>query len=243
MASHSHQGKTLVQFIISAFSKKATIQLKVLVNIEHNRVVFVESQKNFDDILLSFLTLPVGTIIRLLRKQPHPLRMGYLNSLYEGLENLEASYFKNDICKNMLLRPRNAYADQYRKLKLNINDTKPTKYYMSKNYQSDISQGEHLHSGGDSLSIFGNMRCKCKQPIDHEVCHEDNGVKKEDNGDEGVFVAGTSTFIITDDLQIMSMSTTASLALIKNLDVMDMKALEEVIFDVSFEQICLTLDK
>ncbi|KAF6160307.1 hypothetical protein GIB67_019076 [Kingdonia uniflora] len=80
------------------------------------------------------------------------------------------------------------------------------------------------------------MRFKCKQPKDHEVCLEDNGVEKEDNGDEAVFVAGTSTFIITDDLQIMLMPTATSLALMKNLDVMDMKALEEMIFDVSLEQ-------
>ncbi|KAF6155232.1 hypothetical protein GIB67_019758 [Kingdonia uniflora] len=208
MASDFLQGKTLVQFIISAFSKKETIKLKVLADREHNRVVFAKSQKDFDDILLSFLTLPVGTIIKLLHKQPQPLRMGFLNSLYEGLENLEATYFKNDICKNILLRPRNSYADQCRKLKLNIDDTKPTKYYLY-----------------------------------HEACLKDNGVEKEDNGDEGVFVAGTSTFIISDDLQIMPMSTAASLALMKNLDVMDMKALEETIFDVSFEQVSLTLDK
>ncbi|KAF6160969.1 hypothetical protein GIB67_007610 [Kingdonia uniflora] len=236
IAFHFLQGKTLVQFIISAFSKNATIRLKMLVDREHNRVVFAESQKDFVDILLSFFTLPIGTIIRLLRKQPQPLRMGCLNSLYEGLENLEAAYFKNDICKNMLLRPRNPYADECRKLKLNIDDTEPTKYYLCKNYQSDISRGKHLHSGGDSLSIFGNMRCKCRQPMDHEVCLEDNGVEKEDNGDEGVFVAGTSTFIITDDLQIMPMSTAASLALMKNLNVMDMKALEEMNFDVTLEQ-------
>ncbi|KAF6176984.1 hypothetical protein GIB67_027784 [Kingdonia uniflora] len=80
------------------------------------------------------------------------------------------------------------------------------------------------------------MRYKYRQPMDHEVYLEDNGVEKEDNGDEGVFATGTSTFIITDDLQIMSMSTAASLALMKNLDVMDMKALEEMIFDVSLEQ-------
>ncbi|KAF6174958.1 hypothetical protein GIB67_026446 [Kingdonia uniflora] len=201
MASDFLQGKTFVQFIISALSKKATIKLKVLVDREHNRVVFTESQKDFDDILLSFLTLPVGTIIRHLRKHPQPLRIGCLNALYEGMKNLKAAtYLKNDICKNILLRPRNSYVDQCRKLKLNIDDTEPTKYYQYKNYQSDISQGKHLHSGGDSLNIFGNMRCKCKQPIDHEVCLEDNRVKKEDNTEEGVFVAGTSTFIIIADL-------------------------------------------
>ncbi|KAF6155041.1 hypothetical protein GIB67_035788 [Kingdonia uniflora] len=86
------------------------------------------------------------------------------------------------------------------------------------------------------------MRCKSKQPIYHEASLEDNGVEKEDNGDERVLVIGTSTFIITDDLQIMSMSTTsASLALMKNLDVMDMKALEEMIFDASLEQIIALL--
>ncbi|KAF6172003.1 hypothetical protein GIB67_029421 [Kingdonia uniflora] len=74
-----------------------------------------------------------------------------------------------------------------------------------------------------------------------EVFHEENGVGKEDNRDEGVFVASTPTFIITNDLHIMPMSTAASLVLMKNLDVMDMKALEEMIFELWLEQITALL--
>ena len=42
------------------------ISLKLLLGKEKNRVVFAESDKDFIDILFSFLTLPMGTIARLL---------------------------------------------------------------------------------------------------------------------------------------------------------------------------------
>jgi hypothetical protein len=45
---------------------KRTIPLKILVDKQRNKVVFVEATKEFIDTLFSFLSLPLGTIIRLL---------------------------------------------------------------------------------------------------------------------------------------------------------------------------------
>jgi hypothetical protein len=45
---------------------KRTIPLKILVDKQRNKVVFVEAAKEFIDTLFSFLSLPLGTIIRLL---------------------------------------------------------------------------------------------------------------------------------------------------------------------------------
>ncbi|XP_028215195.1 uncharacterized protein LOC114397329 [Glycine soja] len=45
-----------------------TLPLKVLVDKETNKVLFAEAGKDFVDVLLSFLTLPMGTIARLVAK-------------------------------------------------------------------------------------------------------------------------------------------------------------------------------
>ncbi|KAF6160959.1 hypothetical protein GIB67_007600 [Kingdonia uniflora] len=50
--------------------RKKMISLKVMVDIKKNQVVFVVSGEDFVDILLSFLTMPIGTIVRLTRKRP-----------------------------------------------------------------------------------------------------------------------------------------------------------------------------
>ncbi|KAM2985689.1 hypothetical protein FF2_006059 [Malus domestica] len=53
-----------------------TISLKGLVDKERNRIMFIESENDFIDVVLSFLTIPMGTIIRLAPNQSVPLEIG-----------------------------------------------------------------------------------------------------------------------------------------------------------------------
>ena len=46
--------------------KQVKFQLKLFVEKERNRVVFAEAGSDFIDTLFSFLTLPMGTIVRIL---------------------------------------------------------------------------------------------------------------------------------------------------------------------------------
>lgn len=62
------------------------IQVKFLVDKEERKVVFGESGKEFVDVLLSFLTLPLGTVVRLLGKQSS---LGCFDGLYKSVENLD----------------------------------------------------------------------------------------------------------------------------------------------------------
>jgi hypothetical protein len=94
--------------------------LKLLVNTETNKVLFAEADKDFVDILCSFLTLPLGTIATLLKKESNmgPVTIGCLNKLYRSVENLRLlpNYYSSE--------------DYCRTLKINIDDTQPTKYFM-----------------------------------------------------------------------------------------------------------------
>ncbi|RLM75159.1 hypothetical protein C2845_PM15G20470 [Panicum miliaceum] len=64
------------------------IRVKFLVDNEKRKVVFAESGKEFVDVLLSFLTLPLGTIVRLLGKESS---LGCFDELYKSVESLDAS--------------------------------------------------------------------------------------------------------------------------------------------------------
>jgi len=66
-----------------AVTTEATVELKLLIDKETNNVIFAEAGKDFVDILFSFLTLPLGTIARLIESECGigPIQLGCLNTL------------------------------------------------------------------------------------------------------------------------------------------------------------------
>ena len=105
------------------------MSLTLLVDKERNRVIYAESGKDFVETLLSFLTLPLGTVIKLSGKQSN---MGSLTMLYQSLEDLELELLSTKSCKDMLLHPKSSAEELYKFLPLivNIGATSRTKYYI-----------------------------------------------------------------------------------------------------------------
>ncbi|KAL5814682.1 hypothetical protein ACOSQ4_025323 [Xanthoceras sorbifolium] len=100
------------------------IRLKALVDKEKNRVILAESDEDFIDVLFSFLTMPMGTIIKRTRNVdiPPTVGIGRMNNLYESIANLDEQQFRTEACKSMLLHPRNAAEAECKRLKLKIDD-------------------------------------------------------------------------------------------------------------------------
>ncbi|XXG62179.1 hypothetical protein AAC387_Pa05g0596 [Persea americana] len=105
------------------------MSLTLLVDKERNRVIYAESGKDFVETLLSFLTLPLGTVIKLSGKQSN---MGSLTKLYESLEDLDSEFLNTKACKDMLLHPKSPAEELYKYLPLivNIGAIYRTKYYV-----------------------------------------------------------------------------------------------------------------
>ncbi|XP_028770583.1 uncharacterized protein LOC114727961 [Neltuma alba] len=206
------------------------ISLRVVVDKEQNRVLYAEAGKDFVDILLSFLTLPLGTIARLVSKDSttKPCRFGCISSLYESVGNLDPMYLNSETCKQMLLQPWNSMECYNRNLKLNIDDTEPTKYYACKRCLFGVD--------GSLVSTSKNMKCKCGgdftlllNPSKTLSCSPllsgsdknasgDAGdlVQNADNTWEG-YVKETASFIISDDLSVTPANLNTTLCLLKNL--------------------------
>ncbi|XP_072151442.1 uncharacterized protein [Setaria viridis] len=87
----------------------ATVAVKLFLDKEKQRVLLAESDNDFVDVLFSFLTLPLGTIVRLLGKQSGA---GCLDEVYKSVESLSIDHFQTKACKAMLLSPLNAAANQ-----------------------------------------------------------------------------------------------------------------------------------
>ncbi|CAO2201205.1 unnamed protein product [Urochloa humidicola] len=110
-----------------ATNEGPTIEVKLSVDKAKKKVLFAESDKDFVDVLFSFLTMPLGTIVRLLGKQS---QMGCLDEVYKSVEDLSTDFFQTKACKGMLLVPLNAASSYCSRLKINIDDTKVRAVYV-----------------------------------------------------------------------------------------------------------------
>ncbi|CAL2234290.1 unnamed protein product [Prunus armeniaca] len=69
----------------------------------HKKVLFAEASKDFVDFLFTLLSLPIGTVIRLLSRKH---MVGCLGKLYDSLENLNDTYLQPNLNKDVLLKPK-----------------------------------------------------------------------------------------------------------------------------------------
>ncbi|KAK4270436.1 hypothetical protein QN277_023472 [Acacia crassicarpa] len=167
--------------------------LRLFVDKERNRVVVAEASGDFVNALLSFLTLPLGTIIRLLsnKQTDQIVEVGCINNLYQSVQNFNPEVFWNGICKKMLLCPRNPCEKLCQKLKFNVDDTEPTKCLICGSCGGGYQK---------LLSFFVGVRCSCGKLLDKEMKLEG----EEDNSkEEGVFVRGDTIYLIFDDLRVL----------------------------------------
>nr|XP_027188643.1 uncharacterized protein LOC113785797 [Cicer arietinum] len=199
------------------------VTLKLLVNKKTNKVLFAESGKEFVDILCSFLTLPLGTIARLLQKDTNmgSDTIGCLNSLYQSVQNFDEKCLMTETTKKLLLQPKNSSEKYCSTLKFNIDDTAPTKYFICSR------PGGCWHNSCFSTSI--NEICSCGCRLNCLVL-----LRTFRNG----FVNGDASFVITDNLRVIpnSMDYT-SLALLHSLGIQSANLVKEITVNLTKDKV------
>ncbi|XP_071708043.1 uncharacterized protein [Rutidosis leptorrhynchoides] len=83
-------------------SESAKVSLKLLIDTKSKKVLFAEANKEFVDFLFHNLSLPIGTVIMLLKKNS---MVGSLGNLYESIENLSGTYMQPKQSKDVVLNP------------------------------------------------------------------------------------------------------------------------------------------
>ncbi|XP_057793375.1 uncharacterized protein LOC131009997 [Salvia miltiorrhiza] len=158
---------------MSDASEDFKFSLKVMIDKKKNKVIFAESDSNFVDILLSFLTLPLGRIIKILDKHygDEAAAIGSLSSLYRSAADLACSHFWTEGAKKALLNPTSSFEDEIKGLKLDFADSPPAEYFRCSKCPLTLSG-----KGADK-------RCKIASG--------------------GVFTKLKASFIISDDLRIL----------------------------------------
>ncbi|XP_071740909.1 uncharacterized protein [Rutidosis leptorrhynchoides] len=176
------------------------------------------------------MTLPLGAIAKLLHKQFDKKDIEVLkslNNLYQSLVDLSDCFFFNEECKYSILNLRSPSSGYCRKLRVNIDDTEPKKYFGCQ--RSDCAR---------YMIRFINC-CKaicpnCFRTMDQEISVNNNDIVCEGGG---VFVSDHSTFIVTDDLRVMPYTSGCCIKLLIGLKVTDMSHIEEITFVLGYQQI------
>ncbi|TKY65971.1 tyrosine/DOPA decarboxylase [Spatholobus suberectus] len=197
------------------------VSLKLLLNKKTNKVILAEAGKDFVDVLFSFLTMPLGTIARLVqRSDMGPVGVGCLSSLYGSVTNL-CECLLTVTCKEMLLWPRNTSEEYCRSLKLNIDDTEPSKHFLCMNFPK---------CSHDLLSTFKNERCNCGNLLSRSVS------VKSDKVYDG-FVNDVATFIVTDDLVVIPNGMDTSFSVLQKCGVKSLSSVQEMTVNVTKKKV------
>lgn len=207
-----------------------TFTLRLTVDEEKNKVVLAEACRDFVDVLFSLLTLPMGTIVRLLEnhRKSEPVTVGCFNNLYRSVVDMGSVDFETEACKQMLLYPRSVREVQCRRLKLNINPTEDLKCFKCLSYC-------------DLYSNFNTSRCYCGNVMNKEIPLENKEQVASENDVNGVFVSGRSSFILTDDLNVAVKSTELVLSKLKSVGCADVSKLGERLLDIGLGEVCYSI--
>ncbi|XP_073034268.1 uncharacterized protein [Primulina eburnea] len=205
-----------------AAAEEVRFSLKVITLKESFKVLYAQVDSDFADVLLSFLTLPLGTIVRLLVKHygSNAPILGSLNSLYAGLQDLDSSHFWTEAGKLMLLNPRNSSGIQCSRLKLQIDDIPPIQCFECCN--------------GTCVSMYNKVKCPCPNSTRTMIRRD---LEIEPKMETGFVSAPTASFLLTDDLQILANSPTSIFRILKLNGIEHTNVLEERTLTVGLKEI------
>ncbi|XP_010486475.1 PREDICTED: uncharacterized protein LOC104764608 [Camelina sativa] len=219
----------------NTMATSAKFSLKLLVDEKKNKVVLAEAGQDFVDVLFGLMTLPMGTIARLLAKhQKLPQFLGCYKNLNRSVSDMVIDDFETEACKSMLLSPKSSHEIHCRRLTLNIDDTQATNFYVCpKLYESDSCK---------AYTNFCSSRCRCGSLMNIRVRlpEDEQVIGSIGNAVDGVFVSCRSSFIITDDLKVMLNSIDELVKVLNGLGYPNLSELQEMVLDVGSDEV-LTL--
>ncbi|KAM7478803.1 hypothetical protein LguiA_027016 [Lonicera macranthoides] len=200
-----------------------SLSLKIIVEKRKNQVVFVESNKDFIDVLFSFMMIPIGTIARFTREHSLGGEIGCLNNLYESIKNFDVEYVQSQKCWDILLHPRSAAEIYCQNLKHNLMENHSNKYYACPSSNCSL------------LSCYLTPRCRCGEGFKFELSLPiATSVPQMGSG----FVKPTVNFMISDDFKVKPMSTMTGISfLMSKLGVADGKTLEQKTVSVGRDEL------
>ncbi|XWS71622.1 hypothetical protein CRYUN_Cryun03dG0153700 [Craigia yunnanensis] len=182
------------------------IKVKLMISKSKNRVCYGEASEDFVDLLFSFLTVPLGFIVK---EMQGGTSKGSIYHLYDSIQDLDTwQYLKTKENAGMLVSPKLAPGFGYEGQPLDIKEyiQPPYHYYIDRWSYRYLTSDETLLSSGD---IRNSAVLTVKDPKS----------QLEDSASGRGFVIGPAMFTITDDLIIAPLSSVAGLSSVRKLKI------------------------
>ncbi|GMI80671.1 hypothetical protein like AT5G01150 [Hibiscus trionum] len=198
-----------------------TVSLKLLIAPKSQRVLYAEAGKDFVDFLFNIMSLPVGTVVRLLNKQE---TVGCIRNIYESIENLGSSYMLSKANKDILLNAQGFNFAAYELLLLpSIQPPAYTNLYRCSGNAGQVNCRMYMTNNPGTRC----PQCSNLMNISFTFVPSKLG--------EG-FVKGAVTYMITDDLVARPIATSSIVTLLNKYKIKDVGDLEEKVIDLGVNE-------
>ncbi|XP_061372250.1 uncharacterized protein LOC133314743 [Gastrolobium bilobum] len=203
-------------------SSSPKLSIKLLIDTKREKVLFAEASKAVIDFLFNLLCLPVGTVVRLLKKNG---MVGSIGNLYKSVEFLNETYMQPDQHKDVLLKPR-----------AHISSTEISGLLPANDGNADHNLETSLYMCYNrcyyNVSYDDNTPCPhCTGTMNIKVIYVGKKVAEEKISNSG-FVREVVTYMVMDDLVVEPMSIISSITLMNKFNIKEVGALQERVVEL-----------
>lgn len=202
------------------------MRLKLLIDTSARRVIVAEVGKDFVDFLLYLFSLPIGSVVKLLAQKN---MTGCIDDLHKSLETFSMNHMQPNQSKTSLLNPKSPISATGLPLLLSNHEPETWTFYSCSN------NANHSY-----VAEVPNLICPtCKAEMTFELSYvSPTTANTVPIFGEGGFVKGLVNYMVTDNLEVMPMSTISAITLLlKKCSVNDFSSLEERIVYVGMEEV------
>ncbi|TXG49685.1 hypothetical protein EZV62_025560 [Acer yangbiense] len=205
------------------------VKLKLLIDTKSKKVLFAEAGKDFVDFLFYLLSLPVSTVVRLLKDEGE---VGCLSDLYDSLENLNDTYIQPTQNKTNLLYHKSSLPGSELPLLLSGADqfSSTTRNVYMCNSRSPCSR----HASETPNDICPN--CRGTMNVVVSLVNSSSAAANNTSTSSGGFVKGVVTYMVMDNLEVKPMSTISSITLLNSFNVQNVGSLEEKVVALDVDE-------
>lgn len=200
-----------------------TITLKLMVSKSKRMVCYAEAERDFVNLLFSFLTVPLGYLVENMRSAGS--LNGCIDKLYKSVDDLDERCFISNDYREILVSPRLAFGFGYKHDLLDVREASQPLFYYAYSYQpfykdmlTTTKSLTHSYNNVVSLTVI--------DPKSHKYVDES----------DGGFLTGPAMFIVTDNLIVTPISSIFSLSILNELKV-PFSDIEEKVVHVGKEEV------
>ena len=211
------------------------MKMKLLVDTKAGRVLYAEAGKDVVDFLFSLLTLPVGTVVKILSKDA---MAGSVGNLYGSVEKLDETYVRSTRAKAALLSPTGGCAAGGGKLLQLPEAPQPPRTQLYRCDRHNYSQCYDIMSRSTGYPCQQRY-CGGKMTVPVQIVGPTTGSGDDEAATAG-FVQGVVTYTVMDDLKVAPTSTISGITLLINtFGITDIGTLREKTVQLGYDEVTM----